>query len=226
MRLIAIHLVAALALVFAASTAQAFRVDMAAYLNGSPYAGESLAVNDLIELRVDLDTEGGSGITLLGVGLLFDAGSVTYRQDLSSTTTYLLYTTAKNPYLIPASTCGGTTGTGCKIFGTRSNQVQLDFISSALPAGVPGTTATDTSVGGPQLVSLFFEVTSTTAGTASFDFDFDPFYGSILQLDPVANPPLGLGASAVVNLPEPAIGLLSLAAVGTVAVLRRRRKAA
>lgn len=235
MRLIVTRLVATLAVLLAASTADAFRVDMAAFLNGSPYAGEALQVNDQIEIRVDLDTEDGSGITLLGVGVLFDEGSFTYRQDLSSTTTYLLYTGTKSPYLIPASTCGGTSGTGCSLFGTRSNQVQLDFISNSLPDGVPGTTATDTSVAGaPQLVSLIFEVTDTTAGSASFDFDFDPFFGSILQIcspnpcppNPTANPPLTLGSSAVVTLPEPGIAVLSLSALGTVAILRRRRRTA
>jgi hypothetical protein len=227
MRLIATPLLAALALLLASSTAHAYRVDMAAFLNGSPYAGEALNVGDIISVEVTLDTEGAADIALLGVGVLFDESSFTYRQDLSVTTSYLLYTGPKTPYLIADPSCGGYPTTGaCGIYPTRSNQVQVGFLSNSLPSGVPNATADDASVGGPVLHTAVFEVTNTAAGTASFDFDFDGFFGSILQLGDTSNPPLTLGPSAVVTLPEPSVGLLSLGAIVTVAAIRRHRKSA
>lgn len=223
MRLIATPLVAVFALLLSAASADAYRVDMTAFLNGSPYAGEALQVGDLLSVQVALDTEDQAGITLVGVGVLFDESSFTYRRDLSSTSTYLLFTGApKTPYLIPDPICAAT----CDIYPTRSNQMQVGFISSGLPAGVPTTTAQDLSVFAPVMHTGIFEVTSTAAGSASFDFDFDPFFGSILQLDPPSNPPLTLGASVVANLPEPTAGLLAFAAIGTVAAVRRLRHAA
>jgi uncharacterized protein (TIGR03382 family) len=94
--------------------------------------------------------------------------------------------------------------------------VQLDFLSSSLGSGVPG-------IGQDQLVHLFFEVTSTAAGSANMDFLFDDQLGSVFALGDGSQPTLGLGSRVVVNLPEPTAGLLSLAALTTVVALRRRR---
>lgn len=199
MRLLKINLLAALAgLTLFATSASAIRVDFA-----SPDFGSSIAVGDLVSVDVLLDTEAVVGeLTLLGFGVLFDEGVFSYRQDLSSSRTYLLYTTAKNPYLTPASTCGGSTGTGCQIFATRSNQVQIDFLSSSLPNGVPGQT-----VGSEFLVNLVFE--AVAPGQGDFSFDFDPFFGSLVQTEILTNPPLTLGASGSVTVvPEPTTAVL------------------
>jgi len=213
MRLFKITLLVASLIVFSAATSSAVRVDMS-----SPDFGSSVAPGTLVTVDVFLNTEGTSGITLLGVGMLFNSSSFTYRQDLSSTTTYLLYVSSKQPYLVAASTCGGSTGTGCNIFPTRPNQVQLDFLSSGLPNGAAGTTANT------QLVSLVFEATGPGAG--SFNFDFDPFFGSILQLANLTNPPLGLGAGGTITvIPEPTTALLVGLGLTGLAVAGRRNRA-
>ncbi|MBW2384140.1 MAG: hypothetical protein JRG92_10930, partial [Deltaproteobacteria bacterium] len=151
-------------------------------------------------------------------------------KDLSSTTSYLLYTTGKNPFLIANAVCGGyqvpTAGDGCSLFGEGTtgfipNQVGVAHNSSSSTlAGVPAPAPP-----GTELVILTFEVISTAAGAELFDFDFDLARGGILQLGDGSRVALGLGASEEVFLPEPTVGLLSLAALATVVTIQRRRHA-
>lgn len=215
MRLLKINLLVAALMVFGAATSSAYRVDFA-----TAAFGTTINQNDLISIDVVLDTEGQGDITLVGVGVLFDEAVFTYRQDLSSVTSYLLYTGAKAPYLIADPSCGGYPSTGaCGIYPTRTNQVQVGFLSSGLPAGAPGATPP----GGSVLTTLVFEAVGN--GVGSFAFDFDSFYGSILQLGDLTNPPLGLGASGVVTVPEPTTALLvGLGLVGLGVAGRRSRK--
>jgi hypothetical protein len=79
--------------------------------------------------------------------------------------------------------CGGypNDGSVCGIYPTRANEVQIGFLSNSLPSGVANKTADDTSLFGPRLESLAFEVSG--GGLVSFSFDFDPFF---LPLDPAA----------------------------------------
>jgi hypothetical protein len=207
-------LLATIFVALAASSAEGYRVGFATNGNPPPIAPGQLGV-----VQVVLDTEGQGDIALLGIGVLFDESVLAYRQDLSSSATYLLYTSGKNPYLVPASTCGGgpgspTAGQGCNLFPTRSNQVQLDFISNRLPAGVPGT-------GAVTLVTLVFEAIG--AGAATVQFDFDPVYGSILQLGDTTNPSLALGPGVTIGLiPEPATAVLVGAGLAALAASARR----
>lgn len=156
MRLLKITLLAAALLVFGAATSSAFRVDM----QSSSFGGPAINVGDLVTIDVVLDTEGGTGITLIGVGVLFDESVFTYRQDLSSSTSYLLYTNAKSAYLVPDPSCVGS----CGIYPLRSNQVQVGFLSNKLPNGVPASTQTDVGVLGPRLAQLVFQAVGSGTG--------------------------------------------------------------
>ena len=214
MRVLSIHLLAATMLLAIASTASAYRVDMTSNTTGP------LDVNDTVTITVTFDTEGAADVMLLGVGVLFDKTSFDYVPGSSSTPTYLLYTTAKNAYLAPASTCDPV----CKLSTIPgvTDQLQLDFLSSQIAQNksVPGISAP----GGESLGSYVFRVKSIAAGTANFNFIFSDARGSILQLGNTTQPPLGLGAAITVNLPEPTSAALSLAALLTVAAVRVRRQ--
>jgi len=214
MRFIQTIALTGLTLLFAASSANAWQVRME-----STSAGGNIAVGDRVTVTVDLNTDGGTDLFALGVGVLFDSTAFTYLQAESSSTTYLLYTTAKNPYLVPASTCGSTSGAGCDTYLTNPAQVQLDFISNAVAsaAGVPAA-----SNGFENLVTLVFEAAQD--GTGGFEFSFNPETGGILALSDASEPPLTLGQGFAVTVPEPGLALMSMAALGTVVLIRRNRR--
>jgi hypothetical protein len=163
-------------LLLLATRAEAFRVD----IDSRDFGGVG-SPGELITVEVRLDTEGEAGILELGVGVLFDEQIFTYRQDLSSTTTYLLYLFPQDPYLEPGPTCGGaydspTAGSGCALHPTRSNQVQVHFVSTGLASqqGVP-------RAGAGLLASLVFELTDV--GIGIFHLDVDPQYGGVFDLE-------------------------------------------
>jgi hypothetical protein len=210
MRVLSIRLLAAAMLLAIASTANAYRVDM------SPNTTGPLNVNDTVTVTVTFDSEGQADVALLAIGVLFDNTSFDYVAASSFTPSYLLYVNGKTPFLQAASTCVPV----CKLFGLAPfNQVQLDFISSSLPAGVPTPTTGPASLG-----TYVFRVKDTSAGTANFNFIFTIARGGIIQLGDTTNPPLGLGSGFTVTLPEPTSAALSLAALLTVAAVRVRRQ--
>ncbi|MBW2230533.1 MAG: PEP-CTERM sorting domain-containing protein [Deltaproteobacteria bacterium] len=223
MRLLKINLLVAALMVLGAATSSAYRVDMV-----SAEFGTSINPGQLVTIAVDFDSEGATDVAILGMGVLFNESVFSYRQDLSSTTSYLLYTTGKNPFLIANAVCGGyggpTAGDGCTLFGEGtsgfiSNQVGIAHNSSSSTlAGVPAV-----APAGTQLVQLVFEATG--GGTGSFDFDFDLARGGILQLGTGERVALGLGASGSVNvIPEPTTALLvGLGLVGLGVAGRRSR---
>jgi len=199
MRFLKLNVLVAALLLFTAAGASAWQVR-----DTSSEYGTSINVGDTVTVTIDLNTDGGTDLFALGVGFLFEGSGFTYDQGASSTNTYLLYTTAKNPYLIPASTCGGVSGAGCDTYLTNPNQVQLDFVSSAVGtgAGVPAA-----SVGFENLATLVF--TATTPGTYGFLFSFDPVTGGVLGLGDGSTESLTLGAGGSVTVvPEPTTALL------------------
>ncbi|MDG2049442.1 MAG: hypothetical protein P8M78_04700 [Myxococcota bacterium] len=131
-------------------------------------------------VHIDLNTNGGTDLFALGVGFLFEGSGFTYDQGASSTNTYLLYSSAKNAYLVPASTCGNTSGDGCNLYLTNPNQVQLDFLSTKVGQGLPAAGIPTASDGFENLATLVF--TSISPGTFGFLFSFDPITGGVLGL--------------------------------------------
>jgi len=115
-----------------------------------------------VTVRVNFDTESNTGITLMSAGVLFDDTRLTYRQDLSTTTSYLLYGgKGGGGYLRASSTCGGypqTQPEGCSIRVNTTNQINLDFISRDLSNGTQNTNATAPWPGMPLLATLVFDV--------------------------------------------------------------------
>ncbi|MCH2184491.1 PEP-CTERM sorting domain-containing protein [Myxococcota bacterium] len=199
MRFLKLNILVAALVLFTAAGASAWQVR-----DTSAQYGTSINIGDSVTVTIDLNTDGGTDLFALGVGFLFEGTGFTYDQGSSATNTYLLYTTAKNPYLIPASTCGGVSGSGCDTYLTNPNQVQLDFVSSAVGtgAGVPAA-----SVGFENLATLVF--TATTPGTYGFLFTFDPVTGGVLGLGDGSTESLTLGAGGSVTVvPEPTTALL------------------
>ena len=158
-------------------------------------------------LTVTLDTQSTMGITLLSVGVLFDDTRMVYRQDLSSTTSYILYGgKGGGGYMKAAGTCGGgpgspTAGDGCSLRVNTTNQVNIDFVSTDLSNGTQNTGS------GILLATLVFECLSNNASL------------SLSQTSPgnVIGQPGGGSTTATLNgggnccgfpVPEPSTALL------------------
>ena len=177
-----------------------------------------LPPGETFKVSIDLDTEGGTDLFALGVGFLFDDyGGVDYDQGSSSTNTYLLYTTAKNPYLTPASTCGGVSGSGCNTYLTNPSQVQLEFLSSAVAwsAGVPAA-----SDGFENLATLIFHTDVMVYGYAGLMLTADPARGGVLAL---ADGTLIVPEFEYAVVPEPQTALLVGLGCALLAQVRRNR---
>jgi hypothetical protein len=228
-------LLAAALVAFSATTAGALVLEL-----GAP-AGQTVANGDQITVTVSIDAEGVLEINTLSVGILFDDAQLEYRQDLSTTTSYVLYNTVTNPktgavspgtYLDAASSCGGaypTGGAGCALRIGTTDQINADYISTGFPT--TGTTGGTTDL----LVSLVFDVIAasglpdsvdpvvslslTSPGNVIGDPNGDPIPATLVGDATVAG--------GVLTVPEPAIAGLSLVALLTVAGLRtqaRRRR--
>jgi hypothetical protein len=202
MRFLKLNVLVAALMLFTAAGASAWQVR-----DVSSEYGTSINVGDTVTVTIDLNTDGGTDLLALGVGFLFDTAVFSYDQAASSSNTYLLYSNAKNAYLVPASTCGGTSGDGCNLYLTNPAQVQLDFLSTKVAQG-PAGGIPNASVGFENLATLVF--TAIAPGNAGFLFSFDPATGGALGLADSTEPPLTLGAggNVTVLVPEPTTALL------------------
>jgi hypothetical protein len=222
MRLLIINLLAAAMLVFTAATASAVRVDMSSAQDGGQVANGGQIIIDIL-----FDSEGTAGIAAMGAGIYFNTAAVAYNPGASTVNSYLLYTKAKNAYLVPTpGFCSGTPGDKCVIWpGGGPTKVKVDFSSNKLPGGVPGVTGASTGAISPNLLTrLVFNVLDNNM-EARFVFSFDTAQGDGLALEGGIPIPLGLGADVVVNaIPEPTTALLiGLGLVGLGVAGRRNR---
>jgi len=226
-----VNLLAAALLAFSASSAGAIILT----LGGAD--GQPVNPGEQFSVTVTLDTEAITGITLMSIGVLFDDTLLDYKQELSSTTSYILYGgKGGGGYMKASSTCGGypqTAPAGCSLRVNTTNQVNVDYVSSDLTNGTQNTTAS-ADLNNPQLVTLVFEVkagatpgesaTLTLSQTSAGNVIGQPGGGSTtatLVPDGDADPEPEV---AVIVVPEPGIAGLSLAALLTVGGLRIRSR--
>jgi hypothetical protein len=134
MRTLIINLLATALLLFGASSASAFAVNMV--LNpGSADTSTVLAPSDVVILDIYLDADPGLGLIQLAV-LYDDDGVVNYEQGLSTMPTYILYTGGKGAtYLVPLASppplWGGNQQPGKKQVNVAFNENALGYATAS-----------------------------------------------------------------------------------------------
>ena len=228
MRLFIINLIAVGLLTFTAGTASAVSLTLA----GAD--GQTVGIGDQVTVTMTLDTEATVGITLLSIGVLFDDTRLVYRPDLSTSNNgsgYILYSsTAKNggAYLSAAITCGGgygspTAGAGCQL--ALPGQVNADYVNGDLSNGTGST-----NVGVAQMATFVFEVIADAPdGVAFIDLTQTAAGNVIGQPGGGSTTATLLGGDGgtgegFVQVPEPGLAGLALAAILTVGGLRTRER--
>jgi len=166
--------------------------------------GQVVLPGSQISVTVHLDTEDTKFITLLSIGVLFDSSRLSYVQNLSSTTSYILYGgKLGGGWMKAGSTCGGypqLNSQGCDLRVGTSNQINIDYVSTDLQGGTKNT-------GAAQLVTLVFDVLSKP-GNAAISLSQTSLGNVIGQPDgqPVTANLMGNGHVSVI--PEPTTALL------------------
>jgi len=225
MRTFTVNILVAAMLVFSAASASAISFT----LTGAN--GQSVNPGETVTVQVTMDTEATTGITVMSVGVLFDASRLSYNVGLSSATSYGLYTSGKNNNFIKAAvTCGGYPGgaggtlgnPGCAL--TSAGQVNLDYVSTDLTVGTNSPQNTTAGAGIPNslLAELVFDVL-VLAGDASI---------ALTQTSPgnVIGQPGGTSTTATLNgagtvsvVPEPTTALLVALGLAGLGIAGRRR---
>jgi len=222
-----VNLLAAALVAFSASSAAAAVITMAGVV------GQELNQGDRFEVSVTLDTDGTTGITLLSIGVLFDDTKLAYVKGATETfaTSYMFYSapTKGNPnnFLKASSTCGGYPSPGgyytnsgdCSLRVNTTNQVNLDFVSADLAAGTSGN-----NTGVAQMANLVFEVLDTAEDGAAVVELSQTSPGNVIGQPGGGSTTATLLGGGVVNVPEPGVAGLSLAALLTVGGLRARSR--
>ena len=94
--------------------------------------GQDVTPGDSVSVTVTLDTETTTGITLMSIGVLFDDTRLSYDQNASTTTSYILYGgKGGGGYMKASDTCGGypqTAPAGCSLRVNTTNQVNVDYV--------------------------------------------------------------------------------------------------
>ena len=123
MRLLITNVLAMALLVFGAASANAFATSMTSNYT----AGTILGTGDTVQVTVDFDTGGVADVQVLSVSVLFNDAVMSY--DSSTSPTYALYTGARGSLSLAELSTNTTIRAG------TSNQILLDWSSTAVPAG-------------------------------------------------------------------------------------------
>ena len=228
MRTFTVNILVAAMLVFSAASASAISFT----LTGAN--GQSVNPGDTVTVQVTMDTEATTGITVMSVGVLFDASRLSYNVGLSSATSYGLYTSGKNNNFIKAAvTCGGYPGgaggtlgnPGCAL--TSAGQVNLDYVSTDLTTGTQSpqnTTAGATFVNAVLAELVFNVIDPAVAGFASIALT-DSAPGNVIGQPGGASTTATLnnGAGGVNVIPEPTTALLVGLGLAGLGIAGRRK---
>lgn len=175
-------------------------------------------VQGQVSVDVILDTGPGlTGMTLLSIGVLFSDTQLSYRQDLSTTSSEILQGTGgTSAYMRPSSTCGGTPGLpGCSLWVGVTNQVNVDFIATDLIYG------TDYPSEVPEvLATLVFDVIAVGDGFAEIGLTLTA-PGNVIGLAGGATWTSDLVGGGAVAVPEPTTALLVAAGLVGLGFSRR-----
>jgi hypothetical protein len=218
-------------LVLGAASASAFATQMT-----NNYGGADLVTGDTVTVTVDFSTDDfGTGaaannLQVLSVSVLFDDAVMTYspRGSGSEAPTYALYIAGGRG---PVSF--GELTTNLTIRAGTSNQVLLDWSSTAVPSGTRdpcgnyGTYPADPAAPSGNACGFTMAVLQFTVHTAGADATFtlsNSSPGNVISLGDGSNPgnPVS-GAFTVSTIPEPTTALLVGLGLAGLGVAGRRR---
>jgi hypothetical protein len=225
MRLLITNVLAMALLIFGAASASAFATTMT-----NNYGGADLTTGDTVTVTVDFDTEGATNLQVLSVSVLFDDAVMTYspRGSGSEAPTYALYIAGgRGPVSL------GELTTNLTIRAGTSNQVLLDWSSTAVPTGTRdacgnyGTYPADPAAPSGNACGFTMAVLQFTVHTAGADATFtlsNSSPGNVISLGDGSNPanPVS-GAFTVSTIPEPTTALLVGLGLAGLGVAGRRR---
>lgn len=226
MRILKLNLLAAALLLFGATSASAFAVNMV-----SRFATSSLTTSSIVVVDVFLDAD--PGLTLLSIGVLADDAYLNYDGPASSAIarcgacvggglsgaqpSYILYTGGKNlSILYPLQTPHFVNWPG--ILPPGKEQVNINYTEPAFKAAAASGV-------GIWIATLVWHVTQEF-DTASIELSMVAG-GNILQTGAIIIPPSDIALSGPISLtghlPEPTTAMLiGLGVIGLVVAGRRR----
>jgi len=205
-----IFFVTALVALLSASSAGAVTVTVS-----SSYAGEPLNVGDTVSVVLTLDAN-ETGIQLMGINVAHDNAVLQYNQAASlaatGTPTYILYVGGMMSSALYAQQDPWQTW---PFPPAGQGQVNVNWAD-------PSFIGNQVTGSGIKIAELEYEVIALGGGTGQIEVFVDSAFGGILQINGAVVTLDLPGTPITLNLPEPSVGMLSLGAILSVAILRRR----
>jgi hypothetical protein len=190
---------------------------------------DTIDIGDTVEVEVYFDTEEQNDISLVGVGVLFDASKFTYLPGLSISPSYALYAGRSGIAMGPLSTnLSIRTGTDNLVLLDWSSDGLLTNTGSTLGCGPYGTFPLNPEAPsgdgcGWVMASLVFE--AIDSGTTDFELSSSS-PGSVMkaynQEGVLTDYPNTVSGNFTITIPEPTSASLSIFALLSLAGLRLR----